>query len=89
MRTIRDSPHAEEQLSRLLRESTPAGQMYALFALRQLNPPDYAALAEPFSRRSTSVPTISGCIVYTQRMSEAVHWIDKWARKLRTWEKKT
>lgn len=89
MRTIRDGPRAQEQLRRLLKEGTPAGQMYALFALRQLSPPDYSALAEQFSRRSTSVPTISGCSVYTQQMSEAVQWIDKWARKIRTWEKKT
>ena len=89
MRMIRDSPLGEERLRRLLGESSPAGQMYALFALRQLNPPDYSALAEPFRRRSTSVPTISGCFVYTQRMSEAVRWIDRWAKKMRATEKKT
>jgi len=83
MRTIRDSPRAEEQLRALLNESSPAGQMYALFALRQLNPSDYSALAEPFRRRSTPVPTISGCFVYTQRMSEAVRWIERWAKKTR------
>ena len=87
MRMIRDSPRAEEKLRTLLQESSPAGQMYALFALRQLNPPDYSALADPFRRRSAQVPTISGCIIYTQRMSEAVRWIDRWAKKMRARER--
>jgi hypothetical protein len=87
MRTIRDSPRAQERLRSLLEESTPAGQMYALFALRQLSPADYPALAEPFRSRSSPVPTISGCIIFTQRMSQAVRWIDHWAKKMRAWEK--
>jgi len=87
MREIRDSAQAGEQLRKLLREATPAGQMYALFALRQLNSTDYVALSAPYRQSSTIVPTISGCIVHTQRMSETVRWIDQWAKKIRTWEK--
>ena len=87
MRKIRDGPQADAQLRKLLREATPAGQMYALFALRQLDPTDYAALSALYRQSSTTVPTISGCIIHTQSMSEAVRWIDQYARKRRTWEK--
>jgi hypothetical protein len=84
MRAIRESKGAHEQLRKLLRDATPAGQMYALFALRQLDAPDYSSLAEPFRHRSTPVLTISGCIVHTDSMSETVRWIDQWAKKIRT-----
>jgi len=87
MRAIRDGPQAETLLRQLLREATPPGQMYALFALRQLGPADYETLSEPYRQNSTAVPTISGCIIHTQPMSEAVHWIDQYAREIRTWEK--
>lgn len=87
MREIRDGAQAEEQLRKLLREATPAGQIYALFALRQLDSTDYAALSVPYRQSSVMVPTISGCSVHTQPMSEAVRWIDQWAKKVRTWEK--
>ncbi len=87
MREIRDGAQAAEELRKLLREATPAGQMYALFALRQLDVTDYAALSAPYRQSGTTVPTMSGCSAYTQRMSEAVRWIDQWARKMRTWEK--
>ena len=89
LRAIQDGPRAEEQLRKLLREGTPAGQMYALFGLRQIDAADYAALAEPYRRNSKSVGRISGCNVYTESMSEVVRWIDQWARKLKTREKKS
>lgn len=63
--------------------------MYALFGLRQIDAADYAALAEPYRRNSKSVGRISGCNVYTESMSEVVRWIDQWARKLKTREKKS
>jgi len=87
MRQIRDGPQAETQLRQLLREATPAGQMYALFALRQLELADYATLSATYRQSSTPVPTISGCNIHTQPMSQAVNWIDQYASKMRTWEK--
>ena len=48
LRAIRDGPNAEEQLRKLLRDGTSAGQMYALFGLRQMKVTDYAALAQPY-----------------------------------------
>lgn len=87
MRQIRDGPQAEAQLRQLLREATPAGQMYALFALRQLGLADYEMLSATYRQSSTPVPTISGCNIHTQPMSEAVNWIDQYATKMRTWEK--
>ena len=87
MRAIRDGPQAEMLLRMLLREATSPGQMYALFALRQFGPADYETLSAPYRQSSTAVLTISGCIIPTQPMSEAVHWIDQYAREIRTWEK--
>jgi hypothetical protein len=88
MREVRDGPQAETLLRKLLREATPPGQMYALFALRQLGPADYEALSAPYRQSSTAIPTISGCIIHTQPMSAAVLWIDQYAREISTWEKR-
>lgn len=87
MRQIRDGPQAETQMRKLLHEATPAGQMYALFALRQLDAADYTTLSTTYRQSSIAVPTISGCIIHTQPMSEAVRWIDQYARQIQTWEK--
>jgi hypothetical protein len=87
MRQIRDGPQAEAQLRQLLREATPAGQMYALFALRQLDLADYATLSATYRQSSTPVPTISGCNIHTQPISQAVNWIDQYASKMRAWER--
>jgi hypothetical protein len=87
LRIIRDGPKADEQLRKLLREGTPAGQMYALFGLRQIDVVDYAALAQPYCRSTTPVQVMSGCILHTDPTSEVVQWIDQWAMKMKTWEK--
>jgi hypothetical protein len=85
VRALRDG--GEEQLRKLLRESSPAGQMYVLFALRQRGAADFKELAEPFCKRSTPVQVISGCIIHTDPMSTVVSWIDEWAAKSKTWER--
>ncbi len=87
MRKIRDSAQAGVQLRKLLREATPAGQMYALFALRQLDSADYSTLSATYRQSTLPVPTISGGIAHTQLTSEAVRWIDQYARKMAAWEK--
>ena len=88
LRYIRDGPDAEKQLHKLLREGTPSGQMYALFGLRQLRIADYAELAQPYHQSSQPVKVISGCTIHTDATSEVVRWIDQWAEKIRTWERK-
>src|SRR6187455_1018279 len=70
LRAIRDGPNPEEQLRKLLRDGTAAGQMYALFGLRQIKVTDYAALAQPYRQSSTPVRVISGCIIHTDPTSE-------------------
>ncbi len=89
MKAIRDSPRAQEELRKLLKDGTPAGQMYALFALRQRDGPDFAVLARPYGRSTTCVERMSGCIGFAESMSDTVRWIDQWAKKLKSWEKKT
>jgi len=85
MRALRDG--GEEQLRKLLRESSPAGQMYVLFALRQRGAADFKELAEPFCKRSTPVQVISGCIIHADQMSSVASWIDDWAAKIKTSER--
>jgi hypothetical protein len=87
MRALRDAPDGEQQLRKLLHEGTPAGQMYALFGLRQRGAADYKELAQPFRQHATPVQVISGCVIHTDAMSVVVGWIDQWATKVRTSEK--
>jgi len=110
MRKLRDGPRAEEQLRKLLREATPEGQMYALFALRQLNVPNWQtlsqpyrhgtvtklrltvrddeALSEPYRHASPVINRMDGCIQHPEAVSDTVEWIEKWAVKIKSWEKK-
>ena len=89
MRKLRDNQRGDEQLRKLLREATPAGQMYALFALRQINVRDYAELSEPYRHSSTVITRVDGCVIHPEVISQTVEWIDKWAVKIKSWERKT
>jgi hypothetical protein len=79
---------AEQQLRKLLQEASPAGQMYALFGLRQIESPHYAALALPYRLRTDPVDRKSGCVGYSESMRESVEWIDHAFAKSPTSEKK-
>src|SRR6516165_476639 len=70
MRKLRDNQRGEEQLRKLLREATPAGQMYALFALRQINVRDYAELSEPYRHSSTVITRVDGCVIHPEVISQ-------------------
>ena len=72
MRELRDYPRGEEQLRNLLRDATPAGQMYALFALRQLNVRDYANLSEPYRHSSAVITRQNGCIVHEEAVPDTI-----------------
>jgi hypothetical protein len=88
MRKLRDNQRGDE-LRKLLREATPAGQMYALFALRQINARDYEELSEPYRHSSAVITRVDGCIIHPEVISQTVEWIDKWAVKIKSWERKT
>jgi hypothetical protein len=62
--------------------------MYALFALRQLNSRDYHALSQPYRHSSVIITREDGCIIHQQAISDTVEWIDEWAIKSKSWEKK-
>ena len=89
MRKLRDNQRGDEQLRKLLREATPAGQMYALFALRQINARDYAELSQPYRHSSAVITRVDGCVIHPEVISQTVEWIDKWAVKIKSWERKT
>lgn len=89
MHKLREDQCGEEQLRKLLREATPAGQMYALLALRQINARDYEGLSEPYRHSSAVITRVNGCLVHPEVISQTVEWIDKWAVKIKSWEKKT
>jgi hypothetical protein len=87
LRKIRDAPDAQEKLRRLLNEGTAAGKMYALFALKQLDTPDYDALAKPFRNSNVPLQRIQGCIISTAKTTNVVQWIDQNAQQIKSGEK--
>jgi hypothetical protein len=72
LRQIRGAPHAQEQFRKLLREGNAAGKMYALLGLRQLEVPDYEALAKPYRESKTPVRRIQGCIISISATADVV-----------------
>ena len=88
-REIRTRSDAPARLRELLRQASPAGRMYALFGLRQLEAPDYDSLAEPYRKSKTPIKHIQGCIISTEPTSTVVEWIDRYAREMKSWEKKS
>ena len=86
MRKLRDNQPGGEQLRKLLQEATPAGQMHALFALRQINARDYEELSKPYRHSSAVITRVDGCIIHPEVFSQTVEWIDKWAVKIKSWE---
>ena len=87
LREVRDGPRAEEQLRKLLAEATPAGRMYALYGLRQLDAADYDHLAAPYRSNHSRVKRIQGCMISEDETANVVKWIDQYAKKEREWEK--
>jgi hypothetical protein len=88
LRELRDGPRAEEQLRQLLKDGTPAGRLYALYGLRQLNVSDYDRLAEPYRSNHSRVKHIQGCMISEHETADVVKWIDQYAKQTRDWEKK-
>lgn len=56
-------PEPVARCKTLLEEATPAGQMYALLGLRQLDPRAFQAALPRYKESKANVSTASGCIV--------------------------
>jgi hypothetical protein len=82
-RKIHAAPDAAPQLRKLLSEGTPAGKMYALFGLKQLDAPDYETVVKPFRESKTPVRRIQGCIVSMATTADIVQWIERYAEELK------
>lgn len=88
LRQVRDGEDAEKQLRKILSEGTPAGRLYALYGLRQLDAPDYDRLAEPFRSSHARVKRIQGCMISEDEIANAAKWIDQYAKQVHGWETK-
>ena len=80
MRELLESRSGADLLRKLLREATPAGQMYALYGLRELDVKDYDTLAQPFRAKGVLVERAQGCLISKSPTSEIVQWIDRYAK---------
>jgi hypothetical protein len=54
----------------------------------QLTVREYKAPSEPYPHGSPVINRMDGCIQHPEAVSDTVEWIDKWAVKIKSWEKK-
>jgi hypothetical protein len=84
--TIARSPTADSLFRELLYTSTPAGRLYALAGLREVNAPLFTDAARHLRTTDIRVPTFSGCFVASERMNMLVRelergeWVDGFLR---------
>ncbi|MEO5754035.1 MAG: hypothetical protein ABIR38_04955 [Chthoniobacterales bacterium] len=63
LRALLKEPTATKQLESLIHVATPAGQLYALLALRKHDRAAYERALAAFPKHDSTVETIGGCIV--------------------------
>lgn len=76
LRAVLKETDAVQQLQSLLKNATPAGQLYALLGLRFRDRPAYEQAVPAFRKRSDSVSTMHGCIMTKEKMDSIVRQVD-------------
>jgi hypothetical protein len=76
LRAVLKKADAVEQLQSLLKDASPAGQLYALLGLRLRDRPAYEKAVPEFRKRSDAVSTMHGCIVMKEKMDSIVQQIE-------------
>ena len=76
LRAILKEADAVRQLQSLLKNASPAGQLYALLGLRLRDRPAYEQALPDFRKRSDVVSTMRGCILMKEKMDSIVHQIE-------------
>lgn len=75
LRAVLKESDAVQQLQSLLKNASPAGQLYALLGLRLRDRPAYEQAVPGFRKRSDMVSTMHGCIIMKEQMDEIVRQI--------------
>jgi hypothetical protein len=76
LRAILKGADAVQQLQSLLKNASPAGQLYALLALRLRDRPAYEQAVPSFRQRSDVISTMHGCILMKEKMDAIVKQIE-------------
>jgi hypothetical protein len=76
LRAVLKETDAVQQLQSLLKNASPAGQLYALLGLRLRDHPAFKQAVVALRKRSDSVSTIHGCIMTEEQMHGIVRQID-------------
>jgi hypothetical protein len=76
LRALLKEADAVQQLQSLLKNASPAGQLYALLGLRLRDRPAYDQVVPEFRKRSNEVSTLHGCIMMKEKMESIVQQIE-------------
>jgi hypothetical protein len=76
LRAVLKEVDAVQQLQSLLKNASPAGQLYALLGLRLRDRPAYDQAVPEFRKRSDEVSTLRGCIMMKEKMESIVKQIE-------------
>jgi len=76
LRAVLKEADAVQQLQSLLKNASPAGQLYALLGLRLRDRPAYDQAVPTFRKRSDEVSTLHGCIMMKEKMDAIVQQIE-------------
>lgn len=81
---ILDSPHPDGAFRDVFSRAGTAGQLYALVALRRVDPQAYAQYFDDLHRRGGSVDVVRGCIGSRDPIAKILAEIDddEWTRDL-------
>lgn len=76
LRAVLKETDAVQQLQSLLKNASPAGQLYALLGLRLRDRPAYDQAVPEFRKRSDEISTMHGCILMKEKMDAIVKQIE-------------
>ncbi len=74
-RAVLASPCAETDFEKLLASGNPQAKCYALVGIRQLDPEKFKALSASLRSSKEQVPTMRGCMMSHQAMSDLIERI--------------
>jgi hypothetical protein len=76
LRAVLKEADAVQQLQSLLKNASPAGQLYALLGLRLRDRPAFEQAVPAFRQRSDVISTMHGCILMKEKMDGIVKQIE-------------
>jgi hypothetical protein len=76
LRAVLKEADAVQQLQSLLKNASPAGQLYALLGLRLRDRLAYEQAVPAFRKRFEVISTMHGCIMMKEKMDSIVHQIE-------------